>query len=205
MFLSKSFKVTNVINTALLQWIAAGDDPNSWALLAGIFFALWGSVLCAAAVTWASWYARIDRPYLAAVVAGAALASLLSHGIAAWLNFPRPSVAGLVPSYIAHGASAALPSTHATVMFFVGFAFMLRTALRSIGMVVLILAALTGWARIYVGVHSPIDIVAGIALAGILTGVLVLLERRRAPLMARLRAARRLLLGRPDDAARRSP
>jgi membrane-associated phospholipid phosphatase len=178
LFLVERFEMTNAVNMSLLQWIAAGDNPNSWALLAGSVFALWGSALCAAAVLWAGWHARGERPYLAAVIAGAAMASLLSHGIAAWLDMPRPFVAGLVPAYIVHGPSAALPSTHATVMFFIGFAFMLRAALRPVGAVVLVVAALTGWARIYVGVHSPIDIVAGIALAGVLTGALALLEAR---------------------------
>ncbi|MFM9427045.1 membrane-associated phospholipid phosphatase [Variovorax sp. GrIS 2.14] len=188
----------NATNTALLQWIAAGDDPNSWALLAGSVFALWGSALCAAALLWAGWHARAERPYLAAVVVGAALASLLSHLIAAWLDMPRPFVAGLVPAYIVHGPSAALPSTHATVMFFIGFAFMLRAALRPVGAVVLVLAALTGWARIYVGVHSPIDIAAGMALAASLTGVLALLEVRLAALMAARLVARR---SRPGELA----
>ena len=77
--------MTNAINTALLQRIAAGANPNSWALLAGSVFALWGSALCAAAVLWAGWHARAERPYLAAVVAGAALATLLSPLIATWL------------------------------------------------------------------------------------------------------------------------
>lgn len=191
MLLVERFEMTNDVNVSLLQWMAAGDSPNSWALLAGVFFALWGSALCAAAVLWAGWHARSERSYLAAVVAGAALASLLSHGIAVWLNMPRPFVVGLVPSYVAHSASAALPSTHATVMFFVGFAFMLRARLRPVGWVVLALAALTGWARIYVGVHSPLDILSGIALAALLAGVLALLQQLWAPFMARRRAARK--------------
>lgn len=206
MFLVERFEMTNDVNVSLLQWMAAGDDPNSWVLLAGSFFALWGSALCAAAVLWAGWHARAQRPYLAAVVVGAGLASLLSHEIAALLNMPRPFVVGLVPAYIAHSASAALPSTHATVMFFIGFAFMLRARLRPVGWVVLMLAALTGWARIYVGVHSPIDILAGIALAGVLAGALALLNLRWSSSMARRRAARKLLpVEQAPHAERRTP
>ena len=193
--------MTNAVNVSLLQWMAAGDDPNSWALLAGSVFALWGSALCAAAVLWAGWHVRSERPYIAEVVAGAAVASLLSHMIAAWLDVPRPFVAGLVPAYIVHGPSAALPSTHATVMFFIGFAFMLRATLRPVGAVVLVVAALTVWARIYVGVHSPLDILAGVALAAALTGVLALLEVRLAPMMTAHRAARRSRLGKPTNDA----
>lgn len=184
--------MTNAINVSLLQWMSAGADPTPWVLLAGSVFALWGSTLCAAPMLWAGWNKRPERLYLVAVVAGAALASLLSHLIAVWFDIPRPFVIGLVPAYIVHSASAALPSTHATVMFFIGFAFMLRAALRPAGAVVLVLAAVTGWARIYVGVHSPIDIVAGVALAGLLTGAFALLQLRWVPLIARYRAARNL-------------
>jgi membrane-associated phospholipid phosphatase len=197
--------MTNVINTALLQWIAAGDDPNSWTLFAGSVFALWGSVMCAdavlGAVSSAGWHARVDQLFIAAAMAGAALASLRSHGIAAWLNVPRPFVSGLVPAYIEHSVSAALPSTHATVMFFTAFVFMLRAALRPTGVLVLVLAALTGWARIYVGVHSPIDIAAGIALAGVLTGAFVLLQAALAPRMSKRLKARGSRAGETVDDA----
>ena len=44
-------------------------------------------------------------------------------------------------------------------------------ALRDIGIVLMALALLTGWARIHVGVHFPFDILAGFLLAGVLTGL----------------------------------
>lgn len=157
----------SALNTILLQWISAGDEPNAWALLIGVAFAQWGSVLCAAAVIWAGWQRPTDRGYLVAVLLVAGLVSLLSHLVAAHLNYSRPFVLGIVPAYIAHRGTASLPSTHASVMFFIGFAFVLRPSLRRMGVFILALAAITGWARVYVGVHFPFDIAAGIGLAGV--------------------------------------
>jgi undecaprenyl-diphosphatase len=103
----------------------------------------------------------------------AGVASLLSHALAKHLGMPRPFVLDLTPAYIAHGASAAMPSTHACVMATVAFVLLCKPTLRPVGAVLLALAAATGWARIYVGVHFPFDIVAGFALAVVIAGVCV--------------------------------
>ena len=102
---------------------------------------------------------------------------------------PRPFVLGLSPAYIEHGIRGSLPSAHATVMFTVGLVFCLRPALRKIGFAILGVAVLTGWARIYVGVHFPFDVLAGLLLAGTIAAAFWVLHQlgRRfvAPLIAR--------------------
>lgn len=160
----------NAFNVALLHWIAAGDDPNSWALLAGCAMAVWGGWACGATLIWAGWNKPSQRIYLLAVVAGAAIASLLSHVLASALNVQRPFVLGLAPGYIVHSASGSLPSTHATVMFFIAAALVLRGELRRVGWGLFVLAALTGWSRVYVGVHFPMDIAAGMLFGLFLAG-----------------------------------
>jgi undecaprenyl-diphosphatase len=47
----------------------------------------------------------------------------------------------------------------------------MRPTLRRVGMAAAAAAALTGWARIYVGVHFPLDIVGGVVLALAIAGV----------------------------------
>jgi membrane-associated phospholipid phosphatase len=98
---------------------------------------------------------------------------LLSHALARHLSMPRPFVLDLTPAYIAHGASAALPSTHACVMATVAFVLLYKTTLRTVGAVLLALAAATEWARIYVSVHFSFDVVAGFPVAGVLAGICV--------------------------------
>lgn len=161
----------SALNVQWLLWMAAGDEPAAWPLLIAWLAAVWGAWACAAGLAWSAWKQRPERMYFALVAAGALLASLLSHAIAAHFGVQRPFVAGWVPAYISHRASAATPSTHATVMFFIAFALLFRENLRRLGGAMLAMACVVGWARIYVGVHFPLDILAGIALAAPLAGV----------------------------------
>ncbi|QNK67174.1 phosphatase PAP2 family protein [Variovorax sp. PAMC26660] len=168
----------NTLNVALLHWIAAGEDPDSWVLLAGRVMALWGGPVSATVLLWAGWKKPSERTHLFVVIAGAVAASLLSHALASALNFQRPFVLGLEPGYISHDASGSLPSTHATVMFFVAAAFLMRGELRRVGWVLVVLATLTAWSRVYVGVHFPLDIAAGLLLGLFLAGVLAAVQWR---------------------------
>lgn len=164
----------NALNLALFQWLAAGSQPTPWVLSVASAFALWGAWLSAAILVVALWRHRADRAYLCVVAAAAGLASLLSHAIAMQLDVPRPFVLGLAPAYIAHAGRGSLPSTHAAVMFMVALAFLLRPSLRRLGLTLLAVAAATGWARVYVGVHFPLDIVAGLLLGAVIAGALAI-------------------------------
>ena len=159
------------LNLALLQRMAAGDEPTAWMLLAGCVLARCGATLCGLVTVWAFWRRPGERGHVVAAWLAAGAASMLSHAIASRLGLQRPFALGLTPVYIWHGASAALPSTHACVMATVALTFLRHAALRDTGCVLLALAVTTGWARIYVGVHFPFDVLAGFLLAGVLTGL----------------------------------
>lgn len=163
----------NALNIDLFQWMTAGTQPTAWVLAVASAFALWGSWLSAGIVAVALWRQPADRAYLCVAAAAAGLTSLLAHTIAMSLDVPRPFMAGLAPAYIAHGGRGSLPSTHAAVMFMVALAFMLRPPLRRWSVPLLALAAATGWARVYVGVHFPLDIVAGLLLGAAMAGAVV--------------------------------
>ena len=167
----------NALNLALFQWLTAGSQPLPWVLSVASAFALWGSWLCAGMLVFALWRHRAERAYLFVVAAFAGFASMASHAIAQAISTPRPFMLGLAPSYIDHAGRGSLPSTHATVMFMVALAFLLRPHLRRLGVPLLVLAAVTGWARIYVGVHFPLDIVAGLLLGGAIAALLVIAQR----------------------------
>jgi membrane-associated phospholipid phosphatase len=155
----------NALNFALFQWISAGTQPVPWVLLVAKALALWGSWLGLGILVVAMWLHRVDRAYLCAVAVLAGATAFASHAIALSLDMPRPFVLGLAPAYIEHAGRGSLPSTHAAVMFMVALAFLLRPGLRRLGMPLLVLAAATGWSRIYVNVHFPLDIAAGLLLA----------------------------------------
>ena len=159
------------LNLALLHWLAAGHAPDDGLLLAGRVLARCGATCGVLVMVWAMWRRRDERAYVAAVWIAAGVASVLSNLVADHLGLQRPFALGLTPAHIPHGASAALPSSHASVMATVALTFLRNPALRDIGIVLLVLAVLTGWARIHVGVHFPFDILAGFLLAGVLTGL----------------------------------
>jgi undecaprenyl-diphosphatase len=78
-----------------------------------------------------------------------------------------------------------MPSTHASVMFTVALCFLYRPRLRAIGWLLVGLALMTGWARVYVGVHFPLDVAAGLGLGAALATGLALashwMQRIQAP------------------------
>lgn len=161
------------LDLAIFQWMAAGHHPHPWLLpVASAIARSWGAWACAGLLGWAAWRQPRERGQVAAALVASAAAALLAHAIAAALNFPRPFMLGLSPAYIAHGARGALPSAHAAAMFTAALALVVRPRLRAVGTAVAAVAAGTAWARIYVGVHFPRDIAAGLLLACVIVGVL---------------------------------
>ena len=177
------------LNISLFQWLGAGHAPDAQFLWLATLVAEGTSWLCLALLAVAAWRQPAQRGYAMATLAAAGVAALAAHALAQALNLPRPFVAGLSPNYIAHGARGSLPSAHASVMFTLALVLCLRPALRTLGLAVLAIALVTGWARIYVGVHFPFDIAAGLALAIVITAlfwVLTIVVRRFVvPLVAR--------------------
>ncbi|MDP9902077.1 undecaprenyl-diphosphatase [Variovorax ginsengisoli] len=181
------------LNTTLFNLVAAGFEPHPILLVLAVALASGGVWVGVAIVIRAWWRPAGMRVHIVWTLAVAALAAMAAHAIAAALNLPRPFMLGLSPEYISHGARGSLPSTHATVMSAIALMFLLRRPLRPAGIAMALVAGITGWARVYVGVHFPVDIAAGIILAAGITGLFfasaVVLRRLRASQSARRSAA----------------
>ena len=78
---------------------------------------------------------------------------------------PRPFSLGIGTAWMAHAESAGFPSTHATVAFAFAGAVALSTRGWPSGLAAFAVAAAVAWSRICLGLHFPIDLVAG-ALVG---------------------------------------
>lgn len=85
---------------------------------------------------------------------------------------PRPFVLGLGRMLIAHEPTSSFPSLHATFLFSMAFALFLQNGSRGIAVFVMLLGFATAWARIFVGVHYPLDM-AGAFLTACLAAVVV--------------------------------
>jgi undecaprenyl-diphosphatase len=99
------------------------------------------------------------------VLASAAVAFLLAEGLDILFHAPRPFVAGGFEPLVSVPVSeyyASFPSGHATLMAALGMAVFFSE--KAVGLIIAILAVVTGIARVAAGVHYPVDILAGFGL-----------------------------------------
>lgn len=137
---------------------------------AGSFGALWILLGVAAAVV-------LRRPGVAlAVPAVVLLADLSASGVKNIVDRERPELAlEGIDTLIDTPSSPSFPSGHAATSF--AAAVILAAALPSLAPALFVLAAAVAFSRLYIGVHSPLDVLAGAALGVILATALLLLAR----------------------------
>lgn len=108
--------------------------------------------------------------------ASAAVALLVNQPIAHLVDRARPYITHPHDAHllIAGSPDPSFPSDHATGGFALAFGIWLYD--RTLGTVLLVLAAILSFARVYVGTHYPADVVAG-ALIGMTVAALLYLVR----------------------------
>lgn len=153
------------LDRAVFQFIyAAGHHNVFWDVLA-VFFAEWLPYLLCAAFLVLVYYQKGWRRKVYLFCEGA-LAIILARGIVAtafhyFYHHPRPFVFySFTPLFGESGSS--FPSGHAT--WFFALALVVWFANRKWGWWFLALTTLMGIARVYAGVHWPMDIVGGAAI-----------------------------------------
>jgi len=176
----------NALNTTLFAIFGGGFHPHPDVLRVALALAVATSWACAALLFATACLRPESRMRILMVLLVAGLASLLSRELAAAAAMPRPFMVGMSPAHLEHGARAGLPSTHAAVMFTVAFMLMPERRLRAVGFAVLTMALITGWARVYVGVHFPLDVLAGAALGVCIAAAARVAETGLRPLLHRI-------------------
>src|SRR3954451_17175238 len=116
-----------------------------------------------------------------------ALLATAAAGLSLLINQPIAHLVARARPYLTHPAHAHLliarshdpsfPSDHATGAFALAFGVWLYD--RTIGTVLLILAAILAFARVYVGTHYPGDVVAGALMGMAVPGALYVLPSLR--------------------------
>ncbi len=99
---------------------------------------------------------------------------------------PRPFMVHIGKLLILHGPETSFPSDHATFMFSIAFAFIILDEFRIIGIVFSLLALIGGMARVFVGVHFPVDIAGSFGIGLISVMIISALKDLILPMNKRL-------------------
>ena len=116
------------------------------------------------------------------VVIAIPIALLLTYLLSRVFPHPPPFMMGVGRIYMSHRPDNSFPSDHACGMWTMALGLLLWLRNKWIGVLAIALAALTSWARVFVGVHFPFDMAGSVMAALVGIGVVVVLR----PLIERL-------------------
>ena len=108
----------------------------------------------------------VRKLMLEATISGVA-GLLINQAIGLAWQHPRPFMMGLGHTFISHVADSSFPSDHLTLLWAVSFSFLMHRIPRSTGAGLALLGLPVAWARIYLGVHFPLDILGAAIIAGL--------------------------------------
>ncbi|GAA5103842.1 undecaprenyl-diphosphatase [Bartonella jaculi] len=151
----------NQIDVALFEMFAG--NHQSWSIL--VLF----SIFCAKFLIYiiplhllVLWFCgkNMERRVVLSICVSICTALFVGYLISLIYFHPRPFVAGLTTPLIKHRATASFPSNHAlTIASYMTSLYLYRYKIASKFAVVFL--CLICWARVFVGVHYPFDVLAG--------------------------------------------
>ena len=156
------------LNESLFLFLNASSHPNASVVLVAKFFADYAIWFVPAALVagWLRGNNHLRKLMLEATAAGLA-GLLLVQIIGLVWQHPRPFMIGLGQTLIPHAVDSSFPSDHLTLLWAVAFSFLMHQKPRVAGMVLGLLGIPIAWARIYLGVHFPLDMVGAAMVAGL--------------------------------------
>lgn len=113
------------------------------------------------------------KNFLALLILGGALSLVLAKIGAHFYSDPRPFFKDHVTPYFMASHYNGFPSDHTLLASFLGFATL--TYRRQLGNVLLLVAAIIGWARVAASVHHFVDIIGSFLFTALATFLAVLL------------------------------
>lgn len=172
----------NAFNIQLFLWLSHNAGQHPMVDRMAIFFAEAGPTLLMTGLI-LGWLLAEDRRRLSLLEAteAAGLGLLLNQLIGQFYFHPRPFMLGLVEPLISHVPENSFPSDHATLMLTVALYLLCRHGWRWPGAILLLLALMTVWGRVYTGLHFPYDMAGSLAVALLSLGLVRALCRHLNP------------------------
>jgi undecaprenyl-diphosphatase len=155
------------LNHALFLWLNAPEHPSTLLLAIATFFAEY-AIWALPAIIGFGWLRGSEhtRKVLLEATASGLAGLLINQIIGLVWQHPRPFMIGLGHTLIPHVADSSFPSDHLTLLWAVAFSFLMHRSPRMAGLA-LALGLPVAWARIYLGVHFPLDMVGAALVAGL--------------------------------------
>lgn len=161
-------------NHSLFLAINGGDGASGW--LVNLAIAIGDSMIYLVPIIllWLWLWLWGDRARRGLAIKGFAVAMLgvgVNQLIALAWQHPRPFMIGLGHAWIAHAADSSFPSDHVTVLAGVGLSMLFGGAM-GLASLMLVFALAVAWARVFLGVHFPPDMIGAVIVAGMSFAVL---------------------------------
>ncbi|VXC35097.1 phosphatase PAP2 family protein [Massilia sp. 9I] len=156
------------LNLLLFSALNAQAGLAGWQLLSAIFAAQWliFVVPLSLVMLWMGG-ARPAREVALRALIAAVCALTLNNLIGHFWYSPRPFVLEVGHTFLLHDPDSSFPSDHATSIFSVALvlAFSRVQEARRIGWILLPLALVVAWSRVYLGVHWPKDMAGALVMS----------------------------------------
>lgn len=164
------------LNHVLFLWLNAPEYPSTLLMAIAILFAQY-AIWAIPAIIGFCWLRGSEhtRKFLLEATASGLAGLLINQIIGLVWQHPRPFMIGLGHTLIPHAADSSFPSDHLTLLWAVAFSFLMHSRPRVAGVALALLGLPVAWARIYLGVHFPLDMV-GAALVAVLSAWLAFRE-----------------------------
>ncbi|CAH0542916.1 undecaprenyl-diphosphatase [Vibrio marisflavi] len=154
------------LNQTLFLLLNAPTHPSQLLIEIALFFAKYFIVLVPIILI-IGWLRGDEGTKKLVVMAGmSAIIGLIVNSLFGLVWFhPRPFAIHLGTNFLPHSNDSSFPSDHLTFFWSVAVSFALSRQTRLLGGALIVLGLPVAWARIYLGVHYPFDMIGSFVVA----------------------------------------